>query len=244
MIIGEYDERVAGHYAAYRPPLHELILQRVLSSAVSTKKFEMGLDIGCGTGCSARALKRFCGQVYGIEPEACMLSRALEAPGIRYLEGSAEDLSILPGKVDIVTFAGSLFYARSPSLMAELGKVCRPGALLIAYDFQLDLRPVLECLALPPNREVSNYDYDHACHFEPSPEFLPLLQGQERREFDLGREQLVHLLLSCPKTYLQLLEYFGDLEGLGDLLAVHGETSGRHRLEAATYFAMACRERL
>lgn len=235
MIIGEYDERVARHYAAYRPPLHELILQRVLPSGAS---FEVGLDIGCGTGVSAIALKQFCGQVYGVEPEPSMLRRTLEAPGLRYFHGSAEDLSILPGKVDIVTFAGSLFYARTPSLMAELGSVCRSGALLIAYDFELDLRPVLEDLGLPPNRQVG--DYDHSCNFELEPEFHQLLRGQERLEFALSTEQLVHLLLSCPKTYLQLLEFFGDLEGLVDLLGAHGEDSDRHRLEADIYFSKAC----
>jgi hypothetical protein len=42
-----YDSTSARHYAAFRPPLHSLILERVIGPSES---FQVGLDIGCGTG--------------------------------------------------------------------------------------------------------------------------------------------------------------------------------------------------
>jgi len=44
-----YDDTSAGHDAAYRPPLHRLILECLIREEES---FRVGLDIGCGTGCS------------------------------------------------------------------------------------------------------------------------------------------------------------------------------------------------
>lgn len=58
----EYDEAIAYHYNAYRPPLHEVILSQVLGK---DERFQNGLDIGCGTGYSAIALAKYCSQVYG-----------------------------------------------------------------------------------------------------------------------------------------------------------------------------------
>src|SRR5690625_4484968 len=68
-----YDANAAAHYAAYRPPLHAMILGRVLTGNAS---FDIGLDIGCGTGYSAVALAKYCKFVYGIDPSPSMLNRA------------------------------------------------------------------------------------------------------------------------------------------------------------------------
>ena len=58
----EYDEAIAYHYDAYRPPLAEVILSQVLGE---DERFQDRLDIGCGTGYSAIALAKYCSQVYG-----------------------------------------------------------------------------------------------------------------------------------------------------------------------------------
>ena len=49
-----YDSFTAMHYAAYRPPLHEVILDKTIEG-----KFDLGLDVGCGTGTSSIALASF-----------------------------------------------------------------------------------------------------------------------------------------------------------------------------------------
>ena len=69
----QYNESVASHYSAYRPPLHQLILQR---AELGTATFPIGLDVGCGTGRSSVALADFCEQVFAIDPSQPMLDAA------------------------------------------------------------------------------------------------------------------------------------------------------------------------
>ena len=103
-----YDTTAAAHYAAYRPPLHAMILARVLPPGAA---FDAGLDVGCGTGYSAVALAHYCQRVYGVEPSAEMLARALPHDRVQYLAGAAEHLPLPDDSVDLIAFAGSLFYA-------------------------------------------------------------------------------------------------------------------------------------
>ncbi|MEM7384609.1 MAG: class I SAM-dependent methyltransferase, partial [Verrucomicrobiota bacterium] len=110
----EYHDAVARHYAAYRPPLHRLILQRQLEGR---DRFRSGLDLGCGTGYSAVALTEFCDEVVGLDISRSMLDSASPHPQITYVEGRGDDLQRFPdGTFDIITFAGSLFYTRSEAL--------------------------------------------------------------------------------------------------------------------------------
>lgn len=71
----KYDRAIATHYSAYRPPLHDIILEYVL---LENEIFSVGLDVGCGTGYSAIALTKYCSQVHGIEPSSSMLQEAIE----------------------------------------------------------------------------------------------------------------------------------------------------------------------
>ena len=84
----DYNKQVAYHYSAYRPPLHQRILKEVLGG----KRFQSGLDLGCGTGRSAVALKNYCDEVRGVEPSPEMLAHAKPQPGITFLSGSAEQI--------------------------------------------------------------------------------------------------------------------------------------------------------
>ena len=78
----QYTETVAAHYAAYRPPLHQRILKRVLANAGSLSD---ALDVGCGTGCSSVALAEFCERVFAIDPSLSMLDAATPHDAITYL---------------------------------------------------------------------------------------------------------------------------------------------------------------
>src|SRR5512135_2775248 len=128
-----YDERAASHYAAYRPPLHRMILRRVLSESAH---FRAGLDVGCGTGYSALALADACDRVYGIDPSASMLARATADQKVAYLRATADRIPLRNASIDIITFAGSLFYADADATRAEIRRVS-PSGIVIAYDFEV-----------------------------------------------------------------------------------------------------------
>ena len=76
-----YNQAVANHYSSYRPPIHKMILESVLSNE---EVFSKGLDVGCGTGYSTVALAEYCLQVYGIDPSQSMLEEARPHEKITY----------------------------------------------------------------------------------------------------------------------------------------------------------------
>src|SRR5690625_1496286 len=109
-----YDTATAKHYAAYRPPLHRLILEKTLDRSES---FRSALDVGCGTGYSSLALVPFSDRICGIDNSEEMLNLAEKHPKISYKFGDVDSLSDLTDQpFDIVTFAGSLVYTKSPKL--------------------------------------------------------------------------------------------------------------------------------
>jgi ubiquinone/menaquinone biosynthesis C-methylase UbiE len=106
-MTGDYNRAIATQYSSYRPPLHEMILDRVLSNE---ETFSNGLDVGCGTGYSAVALAKYCRRVYGVEPSQSMLDEAMPHAKITYLKGAGDGMPIPGNSIDVVTFAVSLFY--------------------------------------------------------------------------------------------------------------------------------------
>ena len=151
----DYDSITAHYYAAYRPPLHAELLSRVLEG-----RYDYGLDIGCGTGHSTRALKAYCDRVTGLDSSADMLARAPAEPGIHYQAYAGDRLPALGRPVDIVTFAGSINYCKSQQLVDDVTAVCRPGALVVLYDFWTNLGPIAQTLfgLEVPTRALHNYD--------------------------------------------------------------------------------------
>ena len=154
----QYDPAVAGHYSAFRPPLHRLILERMIRP---NESFQIGLDVGCGTGYSAVALTNYCDRVFGLDSSQPMLDHAQKHPKITYIYGSGDEFSqILVQAFDVVTFAGSLFYTKTDRLRNELARVCRPGGMVLVYDFEVLLNDIMTeaGMSCPP---VAS-DYNHA----------------------------------------------------------------------------------
>ncbi len=71
----DYDLITAIHYSIFRPFLHKPILNKCIASE---EKYDIGLDIGCGTGQSSIALMEFCNKVIGIEPREEMLQKSIK----------------------------------------------------------------------------------------------------------------------------------------------------------------------
>jgi len=229
----EYNPSVAEHYAAYRPPLHRLILGKLLKP---DEHFEAGLDIGCGTGYSADALSEYCHRVTGLDPSESMIEQAIDHPKVDYLCGSEDRLSELePDSIDIVTFAGSIFYAKNEALYQQLLSVLRKEGLLLIYDFEVLLDEPLQQLGL--TRESNPSDYQFMVDLSDWDRFKGESTQTEQVELSLFSEELSHLLLAdsliyelisdkwaCDPLYPQLVAHF---EGLAHV----------HSLKAKLYYA-------
>ncbi len=200
-----YDENIARHYAAYRPPLHEMILQRILGAA---QQRHLGLDIGCGTGRSTQALKHYCESVIGIEPSLAMIGQAEPQEGIEYVNASAEGLPLHENEVDIATLAGSLNYINRERLVEELIRVCKAGATIVVYDFKIDLSSIEKLLGLERPQKVSAYD--HSINLHGYAQLKALSVVKDKTPLDLSASQAAHLLLAENTRYGNLQQKFEE----------------------------------
>jgi len=100
-----------------------------------------GLDVGSGTGRLTPALARAFGPVTGVEPSVRMREIAQAQsphPGVRYLDGSAEDIPVPSGSADYVLMFLSWHHVQDkPRAVGELARVLRPaGRLLLRANFR------------------------------------------------------------------------------------------------------------
>lgn len=228
----QYNQAIATHYAAYRPPLHQMILGRVISEK---ETFHQGLDVGCGTGYSAVALAPYCHHVYGVEPSASMLSEAMPHERVTYLKGTGEALALPDSSVDVVTFAGALFYAKSDALITELQRVCSRDAWVIPYDFEIVLDDVLQQFGFRP--EEATPGYDHTVNFSDIAAFTEIVVASEHVSLGATASEIAHIVLSDLQRYEAFVEKFGTSDPYPALTSALEETGVDHVLKANIYFA-------
>lgn len=100
------------------------------------------LDLGCGPGRAAAAMKRRWprAQVIALDPARPMLqqarSRSRWLRPIRCVQGEAEALPLAEGSLDLVFSSLALQWVQSlPRALGELRRVLRPGGLLLIATF-------------------------------------------------------------------------------------------------------------
>lgn len=191
-----YSGAVANHYSSYRPPLHQNILNHVLSDQ---DFFPIGADIGCGTGYSTIALADYCGQVYGIDASQSMLKRATKHQKITYLNGTGGNMPLPDRSVDVVTFAGSLFYMKENATFEELKRICRKNAIVIPYDFEILLADALQSQGI--NLQDNSPNYDPAVNLSGVSGFKELAAGSEQIELNVVFTEFAHILLADHQRY-------------------------------------------
>ncbi len=206
-----YNARIATHYAAYRPPLHERILKECLGQA----SFRAGLDVGCGMGHSSVALSKWCETVTGLEPSVDMLTNALKLPTISYESYSPGPLPFSSSTFDIVTYAGSWYYAHSGVMVDETIRVIGPEGIILCYDFALDLTEIEEYFNWNPGPS----GYDHAINFDlyETGQLEKIDQAEQTSGLQIQPEELAHLLLAEEGWHDHLP--VTDFSELSDILA-------------------------
>ncbi|MFN9716278.1 MAG: hypothetical protein ACK57G_21050 [Planctomycetota bacterium] len=197
-----YDSTAAKHYAAFRPPLHSLILDRVMRPDES---FQVGLDV------------------------------AQQHPKITYLQGSGDALGQLVAEaIDVVTFAGSLFYVKTERLRRELVRACPPGASIVVYDFEVLFHEVMAELRVDCPAVAS--DYDHRVNLSDWYEFSADCSGAERLRLDVTGREMAHLLLADSNRYDALVERFSNGDPFESLVGYLDTRHLKMGIDADIYF--------
>jgi ubiquinone/menaquinone biosynthesis C-methylase UbiE len=198
-----YDAITASHYTAYRPPLHSIILGRAL---LQHKKRQIGLDIGCGTGCSAQELANFCNYVVGLEPSKSMLMKTEKHEKVKFVNSTGEQIPIAAKTVDIVTLAGSLNYIERNSLVNEIVRICRTNAEIVVYDFEINLTNFEIFLGI--NLTNCSLEYDHSANLSEYANFDEVMIVDEEISITVNPLEITHLLLSDRERHKALCEKY------------------------------------
>lgn len=207
----EYDAITSNFYLQYRPPLHQIILDKCLTK---NDQFNYGLDYGCGTGNSSIALERYCKKIIGVDPSNDMLDKAIRNPNIEYQLLKSVVLDVENNFFEIVTLAGSLYYAKSQHLLDELIRVCKNNALVVVYDFQIDLKPVMSFLEKNYNQLIEgNYNHEENFSGLETSKINLKHSNKENIKLEIINSNLVKLLLSSKDNYQVLSQKYG-LENL------------------------------
>ncbi len=128
--------RIAQGYLRDRPWLHPQVLQMVRDELRLAEKLEAGLDIGCGAGLSAKALKELCGHVTGVDISPAMIEvcRSMYGDGYDFFVSKAEEVRS-EKKFDMVTAAGVVNWVEEAAFLENLKSLLRENGILCVYDF-------------------------------------------------------------------------------------------------------------
>jgi len=121
-------------YAGARPYFHPIVMERVKILADLETPLDNGLDVGCGTGLSTRALRLLATHVLGTDISAGMLTNAEEAPGVRYALAPAEQQPVQSESQDIVTISSAFHWLDAEKFLNEVKRVLKPGGPLVVYE--------------------------------------------------------------------------------------------------------------
>lgn len=228
-----YDDAIAAHYAAYRPPIHAIILEKVLQQS---RYRDIGLDIGCGTGRSTLALTKFCDYVVGLEPSKSMLFRSEVHGKVNYLNACAENLPLAARSVDVVTLAGSLSYIERDSLVSELLRICHRESEIVVYDFEILLSHIEKCLGIESPRLPS--EYDHSLNLSERSEFEAITAGADELSLIANSFEIAHLLLSDLIRHETLCQKYGTSNILTSLESDIRTMSKETPIKAKIYYSL------
>jgi ubiquinone/menaquinone biosynthesis C-methylase UbiE len=132
----------AESYDRYRPHPPDALLE-LLTRLAGVERPALVVDLGSGTGLSARAWTGRADRVVGIEPDDAMRAVAEERGcGVEYVAAGASATGLPDGCADIVTCSQSLHWMELEPTFAEVGRILPSGGVFAAYDY--DMTPLVD----------------------------------------------------------------------------------------------------
>lgn len=125
---------VAARYAAGRPYVHHVVGGEIVRRCGRVAR---AVDIGSGTGLSARALLGCADAVVGVDPSLEMLGAGFRDASIGYVVGTAEQLPLTAQSVELATIGSAFHWCDRHVTFVELDRVLRRGGWLAIYDIEL-----------------------------------------------------------------------------------------------------------
>jgi dipeptidase E len=127
----------AAAYDRFRPRPPAALVE-LLPLLAGVDRPRLVVDLGSGTGHSARIWAELADEVVGIEPNETMRTfaeRATTAGNVKYFAASSYDTGLPDGSADLVTAAQSLQWMRPERVFPEVARILRPGGVFCAYNY-------------------------------------------------------------------------------------------------------------
>jgi SAM-dependent methyltransferase len=119
----------AEDYARYRPTYPAAAISALLDGLGPPASL-VAVDVGAGTGISARLLADRGVRVVAVEPNLAMRQAAVPHPGVTFVEGSAEAIPVEAGSADLVLAAQAFHWFRADEAVRDMARVLPPGGRL------------------------------------------------------------------------------------------------------------------
>ncbi|HKR00326.1 MAG TPA: class I SAM-dependent methyltransferase [Pyrinomonadaceae bacterium] len=124
----------AARYPKGRPYFHPLVIERIRQFLSLAQPVARAVDVGCGTGLSALALKGLAREVVGVDSSAEMLALAQIDSSVRYAVADALQLPFREDEFDLMTLSSAFHWLDRSKFLREAGRVLRARGWLVVYD--------------------------------------------------------------------------------------------------------------
>lgn len=208
-------KRIALGYAK-RPWLHKSVIEQLKRDCdlAEDHRFRNGLDVGCGAGLSAKALKLICNKVTGTDIADSMVEVCKELygedEGFSFYVAKAEETRVPDEKYDIVTAAGCINWVDEKKYMANMAEVMADDGLIVIYDFGIT------------DKMMGNADYTKWYQEE----YLRRFPKPPRKENKWTQDDLIKGFTMKRQTDYEM-EYVFDLEKFVDFMMIQSNVNAQ-----------------
>ena len=125
---------LASDYVRYRPRYPEALYTYL---ATLTPGHERAWDCGTGNGQAAHALTPHFTHIVATDPSADQLALAVPHARIDYRAEPAEQTTLAPASVDLVTVATAVHWFDFDRFYAEVRRLLKPGGVIAVWSYLL-----------------------------------------------------------------------------------------------------------